>query len=313
MGECTKECEAEYVEEISKECYNSLVRGFNEMKLGRKKMEEERETGLETYLDESVIIFVKLLSEKLDQTTIQNMFGQSSSPTCNMLLNMLENHKLRSTFDFEKAVSRKWDLNRVLGLNPHGHVKGASHISWNFRWLDSAAGIGTSVETIFQLKEIGAFKGAKRRLKFSAEDEVSEPGCKHLKIDELSDLLGGVNIDEKSSGKTLMRSSINLKMSSCVGGWHGNKKSPPTGKKAKTKVGMKEHVQTPNKGKERASSGFKTPSSQSRKKRSYRKVMGGGQCSILQYARVEPSQTTGSAVDKDCTMEPKGTGKSSGV
>ena len=123
----------------------------------------------------------------------------------------------------------------------------------------------------------------------------------------MSDLLGGVNIDERSSGKTLLRSSINLKMSGCVGGWHGNKKSPPNGKKAKTKTGIKEHLQTPNKGKERTASGLKTPNSQLKKRKSYRKVLGGGQCSIL------PSQTAGSVVDKDCTTEPKGTGKSNGV
>ena len=134
-------------------------------------------------------------------------------------------------FDFEKAVSRKWDLNKVLDLDPNGHVKGTGHISWNFRWLDSAAGTGTSVETIFQLKEIGAFKGAKRRLKFAAEDEIPEPKCKQLKVDELSDLLGEVYLDGNYSGKTLPRSSINLKISECVGGWHGNKKSPPYGKK----------------------------------------------------------------------------------
>ena len=81
-------------------------------------------------------------------------------------MNMLEHHKLRSMFDFEKAVSREWKLKQV------NTGDGGEQLSWNFRVLDIAAGKGTAIETVFLLKEAGTFRGAKRRLRFSGEEET---------------------------------------------------------------------------------------------------------------------------------------------
>ena len=78
-----------------------------------------------------------------------------------MIVAMLGNHKLRSTYDFEKAITREWRLNE--NLNKFRTTdQGSETISWNFRMLDLAAGPITTVDTIFELKEQGILRGAKK-------------------------------------------------------------------------------------------------------------------------------------------------------
>ena len=112
-------------------------------------------------IDPTVWEFVKLLSQKLDQNPIQSLYGRLQSPTANMIVAMLGNHKLRSTYDFEKAIAREWRLNE--NLNKFRTTdQGSETISWNFRMLDLAAGPITTVDTIFELKEQGILRGAKK-------------------------------------------------------------------------------------------------------------------------------------------------------
>ena len=191
------------------------------MEIKKRELESEEDKSLGSSLDPSVLTFVRILSDKLDQSTIGNLFGKSESPTCNLLVNMLENHKLRSMFDFEKAVSREWNL-----LKQMNSGDGNEQLSWNFRLLDLAAGKGTAVETVFLLKEAGSFRGAKRRLKFNGEDLAEQP-LGSSPADDMSKLVKKMKLDDITPGKSVSRASITLKMSDCSAGWHGNKRSPP--------------------------------------------------------------------------------------
>ena len=58
--------------------------------------------------------------------------------------------------------------------------------SGNFRVLDMAAGPGTTVNTIFVLKEEGILRGSKRRLRFSEDDRSNMVSkCKKMEVDQI--------------------------------------------------------------------------------------------------------------------------------
>ena len=139
------------------------------------------------------------------------------------MVNMLENHRLRSTFDFEKAVSREWDLFKHLSTG-----SGGEQLSWNFRLLDLAAGKGTAVDTIFMLKEAGIFIGAKRRLKFTGDEDTCGPDREATEGTRMK-MKKKLRVEKSTPEKIVSRASVSLKMSKCSAGWHGNKRTPPKG------------------------------------------------------------------------------------
>ena len=59
---------------------------------------------------------------------------------------------------------------------------------WNFKLVDAVGGKGTCANTIFELKEIGSFKGAKRKLKFGT------PKPKHYKVSEVEECLQKLSV-----------------------------------------------------------------------------------------------------------------------
>ena len=83
-----------------------LTRELGKLCIKKWMVEDESKLSLDSPIDPTVWSFVLLLSEKLEESTIPNLFGNQVSPTTNLLMSMLENHKLRSTYDFERAVSR---------------------------------------------------------------------------------------------------------------------------------------------------------------------------------------------------------------
>ena len=61
--------------------------------------------------------------------------------------------------------------------------------------LDLAAGKGTAVETVFLLKEVGSFRGAKRSLKFSGEGTTEQPQGSS-QTDEISKLVKKMKLEK---------------------------------------------------------------------------------------------------------------------
>ena len=80
---------------MDKECHDLLVAGVIKLNLeGDRALESEEEKSLGSALDPSIVSFARILTEHLDQNKIPNLFGKSSSPTENMLVMMLNGHKL---------------------------------------------------------------------------------------------------------------------------------------------------------------------------------------------------------------------------
>ena len=133
---------------------------------------------------------------------------------------MLAHHKLRSMFDFEKAVERECDL---MKFQDHMNPK------WNFRMIDEVAGYGTAINTVFQLKDCGVFRGAKRRLRFTHSESLTGRESKNLRIDEeeLADLMGTLGMECKSNYKGKRRSDVTFGVSTSGCGWRGARKTPP--------------------------------------------------------------------------------------
>ena len=104
----------EYTKAIRVEEHNLLMKEMNKLSISKRKDESQREKRLNSEIDPTVWEFVKLLSQKFDQNAKQNLYGKLQSPTGIMIVSMLEGHKLRSTFDFEKAIAREWKLQENL-------------------------------------------------------------------------------------------------------------------------------------------------------------------------------------------------------
>ena len=206
--------------------HDCLTREIGKLFISHRKTEGENETNIDSPIDPTIWKFILLLSEKLDESTIPNLFGEQASPTTNLLMNMLENHKLRSTYDFEKAVGRKLEINKHLPVGEQD-----TKFVWNFRMLDAAAGTGTAVDTIFELKKLGVFRGAKRKLNFMCEDKQARAGHKCAKVDEMNDemndLLSSLELSNDQNERTVTRDKVKKKLSDTKAGWHGQKKTPP--------------------------------------------------------------------------------------
>ena len=187
----------DYSQEIPGGMQDELTRVMCCLRIRDVKNDARDNLGLESELDPTIWKFVKLLSEKLDKESIPNLFGTKPRPTANLLVRMLECHKLRSTYDFEQAIAREWHLNNELSAHNENAVTGKSKVGWNFRILDLAAGVGTTVDTVFALKERGVFRGAKRRLDFKGVDVNLKPS-KCGKLEEVGELFECLNLTNKS-------------------------------------------------------------------------------------------------------------------
>ena len=176
---------SEYENQISSQSQNNLVREMLALNLERKKEESEREKDINSPLSEQVLKFVALLGSKLEENGMSDLFKEEkASPTTNLLVDMLKCHKLRTTYDFEKAVGRTFCMNEL---------------EWDFRLIDRVAGKGTAANTIFILKEKGNFGGAKRKLRFPRHET---PPSKCSKVSEMCDLINSLKIGNRGSKPT---------------------------------------------------------------------------------------------------------------
>ena len=153
MDETEMNASNDYSETLSNAAQDELTRGMTGLHIGREKTYNDLDLGLNSEIHPSIWSFVKLLSEKLDNASIPNLFGSHNKPTSKLLVKMLECHKLRSTFDFEVAIARKWKLHHDLVGYSDNAMTGMNGLRWNFRVLDLAAGKGTSLDTMLALKK----------------------------------------------------------------------------------------------------------------------------------------------------------------
>jgi len=169
------------------------------------------EKGINAPMSDEVWKFVLSLSTKLEEKQVPMLFEEDKvSPTTNLLVDMLNCHKIRTTYDFEKAVGRTFNMNES---------------KWDFRLIDKLAGKGTATDTIFILKEKGNFSGAKRKLKFPRNEM---PPRKCTRVNEMCNLFGSLDIDEESSKPTEWKGSskpIDWKESSKPIDWEESSKT----------------------------------------------------------------------------------------
>ena len=112
------------------------------------------------------------------------------------------------------------------------------------------AGPSTTVDTIFELKEQGILRGAKRRLRFTEDLEVGS----NIKCPKVSEGRNTSENTDKTDRKKdyyehtrINRSEVRVNISKCAGGWHGGKKTPlKISKSQGLKVGKaQEKISTP--------------------------------------------------------------------
>ena len=103
----------EYTEEIPVSDQDLMVREFDLLTI-EKKVSCVGGNDLDAPLGDDVWNFINTLTKKLDEQLLPNLFRQKNSPTTNMLAHMIKNHHLRSTFDFETAVGREFDITGAL-------------------------------------------------------------------------------------------------------------------------------------------------------------------------------------------------------
>ena len=279
---------------------DTLMKQLNCLRISARKFESESEKGLDTDLDPTVWEFVKLLSRHIDQNALPNLYGMLQTPAENTIANMLQNHKLRSTYDFEQAVTRSLDLNNAFVHKPQ---KWNGSMTWNFRVLDLAAGRGTAVNTIFGLKEAGVFRGAKRKLKFTGDGDPSDTPKKCPKMDSLTKLLGAMEFkNENGNSGMCNRSQIKIKVSESIGRWHGGKKSPPklTLDQGPGKKGMPQGRKKIDLAKTPGPKTPRTPGNRGRKPSAPANHSAGDQASILDFVIATPRRdVVGSPVHRN--------------
>ena len=183
----------EYTEEIPVSDQDLMVREFDLLTI-EKKISSVGGNDLDAPLGDDVWNFINTLAKKLDEQLLPNLFRQNNnSPTTNMLAHMIKNHHLRSTFDFETAVGREFGFAGSSGFN-YKNKKKVGVMTWNFRLIDMIAGQGTTAAIIHELKDMGAMRGAKRRLKFNQVDRV----CKSARVSELEECISRLNLGENT-------------------------------------------------------------------------------------------------------------------
>ena len=168
-----------------------LVKQLNLLKLKPAEQESVRDISLQVPLHQTVLDYAELLSVKLDDDCIRNMFRKEKySPTTNFLIYLVKNHTLRCTYDFEKAVERE--------INKTSEKK----LIWNMNLLDMLGGSRTTSNAIFQLKELGSMKGVKRKQRFQA---VSP---KNSKLQGLEEQFKSISVSSQEKRMYLVRGDV---------------------------------------------------------------------------------------------------------
>ena len=171
--------EESYVTGVDVITHNNLVKGMLNMNIGRKnEPETSDDKSLNSSLSIEILKYLNLVSEKLDRRVIPNLFSrQNLSPMSNMLVYMVGNHHLRSTYDFEVVLRRKSE---------------ERDMCWNMELLNHLGGKGTVEDAIFVLKEQGTFKGLKRKVRTKDRYQAK----KYIKVDLLGDMINQINLQD---------------------------------------------------------------------------------------------------------------------
>ena len=221
-----KEFYDDYTSEIERKEHDLIVKEMMKLVINEKLAETDLEKSIDSPIAEGVWTFVKLLGERLKSDSIGNLFrSDKHSPTTNYLSHLLQHHHLKCSFDFEKAVKR--ELNRATG-----HA-----LSWNMSVIDVVGGNGTSVETIFLLKEQGIMKGVKRRC-FVQAQSPKDTKCRNLceMVENLS--IGPLPDPAKNSKTPEPQPAVLGRSSSIKLGRH----SPDSPRKKITRIGPMQNL-----------------------------------------------------------------------
>ena len=171
--------EESYVTRVDVNTHDNLVKGMLKLNIGRKNdPETSDEKSLNSSLSIEILKYLNLVSERLDRRVIPNLFSrQNLSPMSNMLVYMVGNHHLRSTYDFEVVLKRKSE---------------EKDMCWNMELLNHLGGKGTVENAIFELKEQGTFKGLKRKVQSKDRYQAK----KYIKVDLLGDMINQINLND---------------------------------------------------------------------------------------------------------------------
>ena len=171
--------EDNYSKSIEKDVESELIRGMSQLSVLIKEPEDESEKSLDHHLSGEVLEYLELLGKKLDEDGLPNLFRQSEcSPVVNLIAHMLKNNKLKTSFDFERALER-----RMNGTHPNS-------LRWSHELLNRLGGSGTTASAIFLLKEQGVYQGLKRRN--NKKNDSS-------KFPRLTDMPGNLSMDNVDS------------------------------------------------------------------------------------------------------------------
>ena len=157
--------------------------------------------------------------------------------------------------------------------------------------IDAVAGSGTAIDTIFELKKQGVFRGAKRKLNFVGGEGIIQTSLKCAKLEEVNGLLDSLKISPKTN-KT--RADVRIKLSDTRAGWHGFKRTSPNEKKINRNV-----AKTPEKYQNSIPGAMKTPSSGKLKKCGKNKLTPSqGQSLMLDFISCTPKskETVGCSI-----------------
>ena len=207
------EFDDDYTGEILKKTHDVLVRRMLCLNLEDKMVETEREKSLDHPLGRDILKFLDLISVKLDQDSVPNLFRSNElNPMSNLLTSLLSCHRLRSTFDFEQATKREPKVDK----------------SWDLRWsislLNEVGGRNTTSDAVFELKKVGNFRGLKR------EQHIQLPGTPVYKSPRLEDMCQSfervVITDNGSSPKLKLRLGMDDKLGGML--TYGKEKCEPS-------------------------------------------------------------------------------------
>ena len=200
---------------LSSQDQDEIVRSFSRLNVGLKEIEPDNMKSLDAPLDPSIWRFVLLLSSKIDEKSIENIFMErNNTPTVNTLANMLKNNHLRTPLDFEIALNRQLSGQVINGREIPGQDR-----SQNLKYevLDRIGGLGTTANTIHELKVLGSYHGVKRRLRYggaNVQSKWSRP-VKFFKMCESGVVVHSSRESDENS-KTSVLDGVNLTAKSPV-------------------------------------------------------------------------------------------------
>ena len=143
--------EDNYVAPLPASSHDEITKKMLHLQVSMRIKEHEVSKSMDAPLDGDIWDYLRLVSTKLEDDSMPNLFRENNnSPLVNMMTHLLENHRLRTTYDFEKAVGRALNLTN-------------GKLEWNCNMLDRIGGRGTAASIIFELKKNGKFHGLKRR------------------------------------------------------------------------------------------------------------------------------------------------------